>query len=74
MVFAYVTPKKFAFYELTDVDKWLNQIRGILTRMERLLAVSDNPSIVAEHIIPNYSSWAWKDEQVRKVGVIYNKY
>jgi len=74
VVFAYVTPKKFAFYELENIDNWLNEIRGTLSRIEKLLSLSNDPMEVAQYIIPNYSSWSWKDKQVREIGKKYNGY
>ena len=74
--FAYATPKKFAIYELEQdqIDKWINEIRCTLQRVERLLNLSKDIKEVVKYTIPNYASWAWKDPEARKVGFEINGY
>lgn len=66
---AYVTPKKSAIYGLENSRHHLNALIRIAQTLERFLALSDDPMVLAGLVSPNFSSFYWNDPGARRVGL-----
>jgi hypothetical protein len=62
VLFLYVTPKKHAFLEPYDAEKTLADVKTILRRQEKFLAMSDNPQVLADCVPVNPGSFYWSGE------------
>ena len=58
---AYVTPQKFGVYRIEDPKAGMNELLNIAHRMERTLAVSDDPNVIAAMMTPDYGSFYYSD-------------
>ena len=65
--FCYVTPKKFAIYEMThaEAQEIMQDFVVAVQAMDNLLSVSDDAQQLAKLFAPNYSSFYWKDPMIR---------
>ena len=68
MKFLYVTPKKVGFYELENCQQDLEEVRQTAIRVERFLALSDDPEVLRSFVIPNYDSFYWNSPATREQG------
>lgn len=68
MRFAYVSGKKCAVYVLEDTARHINAVTQIAQRLERLLALSDDPHKLAGLLVPNYDSFYWNEPITRARG------
>ena len=58
---AYVTPQKFGVYRVEDPVAGMNELLNIAHRMQKTLAVSDDPMEIAAMMVPDYGSFYYSD-------------
>ena len=57
----YVTPKKAGVYRLEDVEQRFNELRQIAIRLERFLAISNDPHELAGLLVPDTTHYFWSN-------------
>ena len=67
IIFCYVTPKKWATYELdkTEARQLVEEFKIAAKRMETFLGLSNDPMELASIFAPSYSSFYWSDPMMR---------
>lgn len=55
----YVTPKKVATYRLENIREHRNALHQIALRVERFMALSDDPQFFTQIIVPDLDSFYW---------------
>ena len=67
IIFCYVTPKKWATYELnkTEARQLVEEFKIAAKRMETFLGLSNDPMELASIFAPTYSSFYWSDPMMR---------
>ena len=65
---AYCTPSKIAVYRLEDAADHLAALVNIAKRLERFLAVSNDPQELAGIVVPDLDSFYWSDPVTRGFG------
>ena len=65
---AYVTPTKTSIYNLEDRATHIAAIINIARRMEKFLAISNDPYELAGLVVPNWESFYWTDPVTRALG------
>jgi hypothetical protein len=67
IIFCYVTPKKWATYELdkTEARELVEDFKTAAKRMETFLGLSNDPMELASIFAPSYSSFYWSDPLMR---------
>lgn len=60
----YVTPKKYAVYEVEDADQHLRRLSRMAHSVRALLAMSDSVTMAAQVFAPNYESFYWNDQAI----------
>lgn len=70
IMFAYVTPKKHAIYEINAVEakELVEDFKIAAKRMKQLLALSNDAKELATIFAPSYSSFYWNDPVMRAEG------
>lgn len=70
IMFAYVTPKKHAIYELNAIEakELVEDFKIAAKRMKQLLALSNDAKELATIFAPSYSSFYWNDPAMRSEG------
>jgi len=65
---AYATPIKTVIYNLEDRATHITAIINIARRMEKFLAISNDPYELAGLVVPNWESFYWTDPVTRALG------
>jgi hypothetical protein len=65
---AYVTPKKSAVYELEDARQHLAAMRNIALALQRFLALSTDPHVLAGFVAPDIDSFYFSDPRARQAA------
>lgn len=65
---AYVTPKKRATYQVDNVREHREALHKIALRVERFLALSDDPQFFIDITAPDFESFYWNTPAARSVG------
>ena len=67
IMFCYVTPKKWAAYEIDPVEsiELVEDFRISAKKMERLLSLTNDSKELADIFAPSYSSFYWSDPIMR---------
>jgi hypothetical protein len=65
--FCYVTPKKFAIYDLDkdEAAELLEEYKVTVKKMETFLSLSNDATELASIFAPSYSSFYWNDPIMR---------
>jgi hypothetical protein len=65
---SYCTPKKRATYQLENVREHRNALHQIALRVERFLALSDDPEFFVSIIAPDLDSFYWAPPEARQAA------
>lgn len=65
---AYMTPKKHAVYPVRNAHNDMAALIQIARRIERFLSLSDDPTVLAELLIPDYTSFYFNNPTTRALG------
>lgn len=64
----YCTPKKKATYRLENVREHRNALHQIALRVEKFMALSDDPTFFTSITAPDYESFYWNGPPARQIG------
>jgi hypothetical protein len=64
----YCTPKKRATYRLENVREHRDALHQIALRVERFLALSDDPQFFVDITAPDFESFYWSAPAARQIG------
>lgn len=65
---AYFTPVKSEIYTVSDCAQHIRDLVNIAQRLERFLAISDDPMVLAGIVCPNVDSFYWSDPATRQLA------
>ncbi len=65
---AYCTPKKIGVYRLEDQARHVADVANIARIMERFLALSSDPNVLAGLVCPDMDSFYWSDPNTAALG------
>lgn len=57
----YATPKKLAVYKLENPKEHIEALRQIALRLQRFLAISNDPHELAALVVPDVDHWLWNN-------------
>jgi ABC-type molybdate transport system substrate-binding protein len=64
----YVTPKKCQTYAIEDIDEHRKALYQIALKIERFLALSDNPQFFLDITAPDLDSFYWNTPAARQLA------
>lgn len=64
----YATPKKSAVYEVENAAVHITALTQIAYRLQRFLAISDDPQELASIVCPDYEDFRWNNPVARQLG------
>lgn len=71
---AYVTPKKFAVYDVapSDIEAGWQQLRRAARALEKTLAASPSTESLNDFCVPNFDSYYWDEQSILRAKEVYN--